>query len=80
MKLLPIRPRHLCRRIVRRYRQTEGRCGERTFLAIRSVWPRYYDPAQEFADFGSIGAVAIRAGVVVFAIAPWMSRLMESVH
>jgi POT family proton-dependent oligopeptide transporter len=27
-----------------------------------------------------IGAVAIGAGVIVFAIAPWISRLMEGVH
>jgi len=27
-----------------------------------------------------IGAVAVFAGVVVFAIAPWISRLMEGVH
>jgi len=26
-----------------------------------------------------VGAVAIGAGVIVFAIAPWISRLMEGV-
>ena len=30
--------------------------------------------------FGIIGAVAIVAGVVVFALAPWISREMEGVH
>ena len=30
--------------------------------------------------FGIIGAVAIVAGVVVFALAPWISREMEGMH
>jgi proton-dependent oligopeptide transporter, POT family len=41
---------------------------------------RYYDPANEFAYFGIIGAVAGVAGVVVYSMAPWISRLMEGVH
>jgi POT family proton-dependent oligopeptide transporter len=48
--------------------------------SMSGVLARYYDPAHEFAYFGIIGAVAIVAGVVVFAIAPWISRLMEGVH
>ena len=48
--------------------------------SMSGVLARFYDPAHEFAYFGIIGAVAIVAGVVVFAIAPWISRLMEGVH
>jgi POT family proton-dependent oligopeptide transporter len=48
--------------------------------SMSGVLARYYDPAHEFAYFGIIGAVAIVAGVVVFAIAPWISSLMEGVH
>jgi proton-dependent oligopeptide transporter, POT family len=48
--------------------------------SMSGVLARYYDPAHEFAYFGIIGAVAIAAGVIVFAIAPWISRLMEGVH
>ena len=48
--------------------------------SMSGVLAGYYDPAREFAYFGIIGAVAILAGVVVFAIAPWISRLMEGVH
>src|SRR4029077_2254789 len=47
--------------------------------SMSGVLARYYDPAHEFAYFGIIGAVAVVAGVV-FAIAPWISRLMEGVH
>lgn len=39
-----------------------------------------YDPAHEFAYFGTIGAVAMVVGVILFAIASWISRLMEGVH
>jgi POT family proton-dependent oligopeptide transporter len=48
--------------------------------SMSGVLARYYDAAHEFAYFGIIGAVAILAGVVVFAISPWISRLMEGVH
>ena len=48
--------------------------------SMSGVLAKYYDPAQEFAYFGIIGAVAVVAGVVVFAIAPWISRQMEGVH
>jgi POT family proton-dependent oligopeptide transporter len=48
--------------------------------SMSGVLARYYDPAREFAYFGIIGVVAVLAGVVVFAIAPWISRLMQGVH
>jgi proton-dependent oligopeptide transporter, POT family len=48
--------------------------------SMSGVLARYYDPAREFAYFGIIGAVAVVAGIVVFAMAPWISRLMEGVH
>jgi len=48
--------------------------------SMSGVLARDYDPAHEFAYFGIIGAVAVVAGVVVFVIAPWISRLMEGVH
>ena len=48
--------------------------------SMSGVLARYYDPANEFAYFGIIGGVAILAGVVVFVMAPWISRLMEGVH
>ena len=48
--------------------------------SMSGVLARYYDPAHEFAYFGIIGAVAIGAGVIVFAIAPWISRLMDGGH
>jgi len=48
--------------------------------AMSGVLARYHDPAREFGYFGIIGAVANFAGVVVFAIGLWISRLMEGVH
>jgi proton-dependent oligopeptide transporter, POT family len=48
--------------------------------SMSGVLARYYDPAHEFAYFGIIGAVAVLAGVVVFAMASRISRLMEGVH
>lgn len=48
--------------------------------AMSGVLARYYDPANEFAYFGIIGGVAVGVGVVVWAIAPRISRLMEGVH
>jgi POT family proton-dependent oligopeptide transporter len=48
--------------------------------SMSGVLARYYDPDHEFAYFGIIGAVAIVAGVVVFALTPWVSRRMEGVH
>jgi POT family proton-dependent oligopeptide transporter len=48
--------------------------------SMSGVLAHYYDPSREFAYFGIIGAVAIAAGVVVFAMSSWISRLMEGVH
>ena len=48
--------------------------------SMSGVLSGYYDPAHEFAYFGILGAVAVVAGVVVFALSPWISRLMEGVH
>jgi POT family proton-dependent oligopeptide transporter len=48
--------------------------------SMSGVLARYYDAAHEFAYFGIIGAVAVVAGIIVFAIAPWITRLMEGVH
>lgn len=48
--------------------------------AMSGVLAKYYEPTREAAYFGLIGAVAIVAGVVVFALAPWISREMEGVH
>jgi POT family proton-dependent oligopeptide transporter len=48
--------------------------------SMSGVLARYYDPAREFAYFGVTGAVAISAGVVVFALTPWVSRHMEGVQ
>ena len=48
--------------------------------SLSGVLARYYDPAHEFAYFGITGGVAILAGVIVFALTPWVSRLMEGVH
>ncbi|MUM26908.1 peptide MFS transporter [Mycolicibacterium sp. CBMA 295] len=48
--------------------------------AMSGVLAQRYDPAHEFAYFGTLGAVAIVAGVVVFLMSPRISRLMEGVH
>jgi POT family proton-dependent oligopeptide transporter len=48
--------------------------------SMSGVLSGYYDPAHEFAYFGILGAVAVAAGVGVFAMSPWISRLMEGVH
>jgi len=48
--------------------------------SMSGVLSGYYDPAHEFAYFGILGAVAVVAGVIVFALSPWISRLMEGVH
>jgi proton-dependent oligopeptide transporter, POT family len=48
--------------------------------SMSGVLAGYYDPAREFAYFGIIGAVAVVAGVLVFAMSGWISRLMEGVH
>ncbi|MGZ5391606.1 MAG: peptide MFS transporter [Mycobacterium sp.] len=48
--------------------------------SMSGVLSGYYDPAHEFAYFGILGAVAVVAGGVVFALSPWISGLMEGVH
>ena len=48
--------------------------------SMSGVLAKYYDASREVAYFGIIGAVAIVAGIVVFALAPWVSRQMEGVH
>jgi POT family proton-dependent oligopeptide transporter len=48
--------------------------------SMSGVLARYYDPAREFAYFGVLGAAAIVAGVVLFALSGWISREMEGVH
>lgn len=48
--------------------------------AMSGVLAQHYDPANEFAYFGILGAVAILAGAMVLLISPRISRLMEGVH
>lgn len=48
--------------------------------AMSGVLAQRYDPAHEFAYFGSLGAVAISVGVVVLLMSPRISRLMDGVH
>ncbi|MDH6194236.1 POT family proton-dependent oligopeptide transporter [Mycobacterium frederiksbergense] len=48
--------------------------------AMSGVLAQRYNPAHEFAYFGTLGAVAILAGVVVLLLSPWISRLMQGVH
>jgi proton-dependent oligopeptide transporter, POT family len=48
--------------------------------SMSGVLAKYYDAAREFAYFGIIGVVAIVMGVIVFFVAPWISREMEGVH
>lgn len=48
--------------------------------AMSGVLARYYDQAHEFAYFGILGSAAIAVGVVVWVMAPYISRLMEGVH
>ncbi len=38
------------------------------------------DESREAAYFGALRGVAVAPGVMVFAIAPWISRQMEGVH
>ncbi len=48
--------------------------------AMSGVLGRYYDPAHEFAYFGLIGLTALAVGLVVWSLAPRISRSMEGVH
>jgi POT family proton-dependent oligopeptide transporter len=46
--------------------------------SLSGVLANYYDPAREFAYFGILGVVAIAAGLVVFGLSGYISRLMEA--
>lgn len=48
--------------------------------ALSGVLARYYDADHEFAYFGVLGVVAIVVGLIVWVLAPRISRLMEGVH
>lgn len=48
--------------------------------SISGILSHYYNPSSEFTYFGSIGAIAIAAGLVLFVLTPWVSRHMEGVH
>ena len=48
--------------------------------ALSGVLAEYYAPASEFGYFGIIGSVAVAVGVVVWALGPWISKLMDGVH
>lgn len=48
--------------------------------SMSGVLSGYYHPDREFAYFGILGAVAVGVGIVVWAFAPRVSRLMEGVH
>lgn len=48
--------------------------------SMSGVLAGYYDASREVAYFGILGVVAVVAGIVVFAIAPWISRQMDGVH
>ncbi|MDY6997209.1 MAG: peptide MFS transporter [Actinomycetota bacterium] len=48
--------------------------------AMSGLLAGYYHADREVAYFGILGLVAIAVGIVVFAIAPWISRQMEGVH
>ncbi|UAK34756.1 oligopeptide:H+ symporter [Nocardia asteroides] len=41
---------------------------------------RFYDQDHEFAYFGITGTVVVCAGLIVAAIAPWISKFMAGVH
>jgi POT family proton-dependent oligopeptide transporter len=40
----------------------------------------YYDPDNEPAYFGTLGAAAIVLGLILFALTPWLRKLMRGVH
>ncbi|WP_067697837.1 peptide MFS transporter [Nocardia jejuensis] len=48
--------------------------------SMSGVLSKFYDPSHELAYFGITGLVAIVVGVLVWGIAPWVSRHMEGVH
>lgn len=48
--------------------------------ALSGVLSRYYDPAHEVAYFGTVGAVAVAAGLLLLTMADWIGRQMPAVH
>lgn len=48
--------------------------------ALSGVLAEYYAPENEYRYFGIIGAVAVIVGLVVWALSPRISRLMDGVH
>jgi POT family proton-dependent oligopeptide transporter len=48
--------------------------------SMAGVLAKFYSPQHEFAYFGINGAVTIVIGLIVVAVAPWVSRRMEGVH
>jgi len=48
--------------------------------ALSGVLAEYYAPEHEYSYFGIIGAVAVVVGLVVWALSPRISRLMDGVH
>lgn len=48
--------------------------------SMSGVLAEFYDPDREVAYFGITGAVAIAVGIIVYFLAPQVSRLMEGVH
>ncbi|MDR7169619.1 POT family proton-dependent oligopeptide transporter [Nocardia kruczakiae] len=48
--------------------------------SMSGVLSEFYDTSHEVAYFGSTGLVAIAVGIIVYFLAPQVSRLMEGVH
>ncbi|MFC8045552.1 peptide MFS transporter [Nocardia sp. NPDC057353] len=48
--------------------------------SMAGVLAGYYETDREFLYFGLIGAVAVVAGLIMAALAPWVRRHMEGVH
>ncbi|WEG13551.1 peptide MFS transporter [Pullulanibacillus sp. KACC 23026] len=48
--------------------------------ALNAVLAKFYSPQTEMAYFGTIGAVAVILGLVLFAIAPVIQRAMKGVN
>ena len=48
--------------------------------SMSGVLSQFYDTSREVAYFGITGLVAIAVGIVIYFLAPQVSRLMEGVH
>lgn len=48
--------------------------------SMSGVLSEFYDTSHEVAYFGTTGLVAIAVGIIVYFLAPQVSRLMEGVH